>query len=79
MGINTLSWGGNSAKIVFVLFWKRVFSEKEAHYKNTPIQINRQFHLQKLKNFQIKKKKQNKKTLFFFFVFFYVFIFLLKT
>ena len=36
------------------------------HYENTPIQIYRKFHLQKLKMFQIKK------TLIFF-------IFLIKT
>ena len=28
-----------------------------SHYENTPIQINRKFHLQKLKNFQKKKNK----------------------
>ena len=33
-------------------------------YENTPIQINRKFHLEKLKIF--RKKTKNKKTLIFF-------------
>ena len=35
-----------------------------AHYENTPIQIYRQFHLQKLK-FSNKKKKKKKNDFFF--------------
>ena len=42
-----------------------IHADMIAHYENTPIQIYRKFHLQKIKNFQIK-------TLIFF-------IFLLKT
>ena len=31
-----------------------MFEEKTIHYENTPIQIYRKFHLQKLKNFRWK-------------------------